>query len=149
MSNLTLDEFQALRISGRCQYFIKKDRLLALVYAQQLDRPLLENLFGLADAVRSLSDTKQGRLFLRSLLPDRRAMLYFTQPSTRTFLSFAAACHILGMSTADVRDPATSSEVKGETREDALRIFSISLTGIFVTGTTLEILLSGSLQTVE
>ncbi|GAG23005.1 unnamed protein product, partial [marine sediment metagenome] len=104
---------------------IENNRLLALVYAQQFDRPLLESLFRLADAVRTLSHTSQGRLFLHALLPDRRAMLYFTQPSTRTFLSFAAACHILGMSTADVRDPATSSEVKGETRQDALRIFSI------------------------
>lgn len=125
MSNLTLDKFLALRISSRCEHFIKKDRLLALVYAQQLDRPLLEKLFLLADAVRSLSQSRDGRLLLCSLLPDRRAMLYFTQPSTRTFLSFAAACHILGMSTADVRDPSTSSEIKGETREDALRIFSI------------------------
>ncbi len=125
MSTVSLDEFLALRVSQRCQYFIENNRLLALVYAQQFDRPLLEDLFRLADAVRTLSHTSQGRLFLRALLPDRRAMLYFTQPSTRTFLSFAAACHILGMSTADVRDPSTSSEVKGETRQDALRIFSI------------------------
>ena len=125
MSNLTLDEFLKLRISRRCQHFIKNDRLLALVYAQQLDRPLLEHLFRLADSVRTLSQSRDSRLFLRSLLPDRRAMLYFTQPSTRTFLSFAAACNILGMSTANVRNPATSSEIKGETREDALRIFSI------------------------
>ena len=125
MSNLTLDEFLALRISQRCQHFTDNNRLLALVYAQQLDPPLLENLFSLADSIRKLSQSKDGRIFLRTLLPDRRAMLYFTQPSTRTFLSFSAACQILGVTTSSVRDPATSSEIKGETRQDALRIFSI------------------------
>jgi aspartate carbamoyltransferase catalytic subunit len=51
-------------------------------------------------------------------------MLYFTQPSTRTFLSFENACHILGCQTSDIREAATSSELKGETREDAIRTFS-------------------------
>ena len=51
-------------------------------------------------------------------------MLYFTQPSTRTFLSFNNACHILGMRTSEIRDPSTSSEVKGESFEDAIRTFS-------------------------
>jgi aspartate carbamoyltransferase catalytic subunit len=61
---------------------------------------------------------------LRDLLPTRRAMLYFTQPSTRTFLSFNNACHILGMRTSEIRDPSTSSEVKGESFEDSIRTFS-------------------------
>ena len=51
-------------------------------------------------------------------------MLYFTQPSTRTFLSFMAACQILGITCNEVRDPTTSSETKGETRFDSLRMFS-------------------------
>jgi aspartate carbamoyltransferase catalytic subunit len=51
-------------------------------------------------------------------------MLYFTQPSTRTFLSFSNACHILGIRTSEIRDPSTSSEVKGETFEDSIRTFS-------------------------
>jgi aspartate carbamoyltransferase catalytic subunit len=51
-------------------------------------------------------------------------MLYFTQPSTRTFLSFSAACQILGMTCNEVRDPSTSSETKGETRFDSIRMFS-------------------------
>jgi len=125
MSKISLDEFLSMRISQRCQYFSENNRLLALVYAQQFDRPLLSNLFSLADAIRRLSDSRDGRLFLRALLADRRAMLYFTQPSTRTFLSFAAACHILGMNSSNVRDSTTSSEIKGESREDSLRIFSL------------------------
>ena len=67
---------------------------------------------------------KRERSTLRDLLPTRRAMLYFTQPSTRTFLSFNNACHILGMRTSEIRDPSTSSEVKGESFEDSIRTFS-------------------------
>ncbi len=63
-------------------------------------------------------------MYLQSLLPHRRAMLYFTQPSTRTFLSFQSACHILGIKNSEIRDTATSSEVKGESIEDSLRTFS-------------------------
>ena len=58
------------------------------------------------------------------LLSDKRAMLYFAQPSTRTFLSFYAACQILGMHPAEVRDTTTSSEFKGESPEDSVRTFS-------------------------
>jgi len=51
-------------------------------------------------------------------------MLYFVQPSTRTFLSFYSACQILGIKCAEVRDTKTSSEVKGESEEDTVRTFS-------------------------
>ncbi|HLP43278.1 MAG TPA: aspartate carbamoyltransferase, partial [Fibrobacteria bacterium] len=68
--------------------------------------------------------TKEGLLYLRSLLAHKRAMLYFTQPSTRTFLSFNNACQILGIQTSEIRDSSTSSEVKGESLLDSLRTFS-------------------------
>jgi aspartate carbamoyltransferase len=74
--------------------------------------------------IRLLSKSRDGQDFLRGLLSHRRAMLYFTQPSTRTFLSFMAACQVLGMTCNEVRDPQTSSETKGETRFDSLRMFS-------------------------
>ena len=51
-------------------------------------------------------------------------MLYFTQASTRTFLSFQSACHILGLRPLEIRDPSTSSEFKGESIDDSLRTFS-------------------------
>ena len=51
-------------------------------------------------------------------------MLYFTQPSTRTFLSFTAACQMLGISCNEVRDPSVSSEAKGESPFDSIRMFS-------------------------
>jgi aspartate carbamoyltransferase catalytic subunit len=88
------------------------------------ERPLLDELCALATRARSLAKTDAGARGLRDLLPTRRAMLYFTQPSTRTFLSFNNACHILGMRTSEIRDPSTSSEVKGESFEDSIRTFS-------------------------
>jgi aspartate carbamoyltransferase catalytic subunit len=88
------------------------------------ERPLLDELCDLATRVRTLAKTEAGARALRDLLPTRRAMLYFTQPSTRTFLSFNNACHILGMRTSEIRDPSTSSEVKGESFEDSIRTFS-------------------------
>lgn len=63
-------------------------------------------------------------MYLQQMLPHKRAMLYFTQPSTRTFLSFQSACYILGMKPCEIRDSSTSSERKGETIEDSLRTFS-------------------------
>ena len=87
-------------------------------------RPLLDELCSLATRVRQAAKTDAGARALRDLLPTRRAMLYFTQPSTRTFLSFNNACHILGMRTSEIRDPSTSSEVKGESFDDSIRTFS-------------------------
>ena len=88
------------------------------------DRTLLDELCEIATRVRTLAKTDVGARALRDLLPTRRAMLYFTQPSTRTFLSFNNACHILGMRTSEIRDPSTSSEVKGESFADSIRTFS-------------------------
>ena len=58
--------------------------------------------------IRGLSKSRAGQDFLINLLHHKRAMLYFTQPSTRTFLSFMAACQILGITCNEVRDPSTS-----------------------------------------
>ena len=88
------------------------------------ERPLLDELCALATRVRTIAKSRAGARFLQDLAPDRRAMLYFTQPSTRTFLSFNNACHMLGVRTSEIRDPSTSSEVKGESFEDAIRTFS-------------------------
>jgi aspartate carbamoyltransferase catalytic subunit len=91
---------------------------------QQFDRALLDGLCELTTAVRRLAKTRDGLLFLRGLLADKRAMLYFTQPSTRTFLSFNNACQILGIQTSEIRDASVSSEIKGESLLDSLRTFS-------------------------
>jgi aspartate carbamoyltransferase catalytic subunit len=100
------------------------ERLKHVVFADQFTRPLIERLCRSADRIRLLSKSKDGGRFLNDLLRHKRSMLYFTQPSTRTFLSFMAACQILGMSCAEVRDPETSSESKGESKIDSMRMFS-------------------------
>jgi len=88
------------------------------------DRPLLDDLCELTTLVRTVAKSSDGARSLQQLAPTKRAMLYFTQPSTRTFLSMNNACHILGIRTSEIRNAEVSSEVKGETFEDSIRTFS-------------------------
>ena len=85
--------------------------LFHVIETGPFDRALLENLCELTTAVRTVAKSREGASGLQSLLAHKRAMLYFTQASTRTFLSFNNACHILGMRTSEIRDPSISSEV--------------------------------------
>ena len=120
-------EFQNLlnRIpEERDQEFQRHGRLTHLIFGSQLSIKLLDRLCRSADMIRRLARDRDGNAELRNLLPNRRAMLYFTQPSTRTFLSFMAACQILGITCNEVRDPKMSSEVKRESRTDSVRMFS-------------------------
>ena len=100
------------------------NRLFHVLDPRQFDRPLLDDLCALTTRLRQHSKSRLGARSLQTLLPHKRAMLYFTQPSTRTFLSFDNACHLLGVRTSEIRDPSTSSEVKGESFEDSIRTFS-------------------------
>jgi aspartate carbamoyltransferase len=102
----------------------RDERLRHVIFSGQFGVDRLEDLGSTADKIRLLSQTRSGQDFLIRLLSHKRAMLYFTQPSTRTFLSFMAACQILGITCNEVRDPTTSSETKGETRFDSIRMFS-------------------------
>ena len=98
--------------------------LFHIIDPRMFERPLLDELCDLTTRVRTVAKSYAGARFLQNLLLNRRAMFYFTQPSTRTFLSFNNACYILGMRTSEIRDPSTSSEVKGESFEDSIRTFS-------------------------
>jgi len=102
----------------------RNDKFFHVVLAQQFDRQAIEHLCRLSDMIRTIAGSRQGTQFLRTLLSHRRAMLYFIQPSTRTFLSFTAACQIVGMPHNEVRDRSTSSEVKGESEDDTIRVLS-------------------------
>ena len=94
------------------------------LFAQQFDRNILERLCALSNRIRFINKSKEGALYLKGLLAHKRAMLYFSQPSSRTFLSHLNACQILGLTTSSVRDAATSSEAKGESKTDTVRTFS-------------------------
>ncbi len=100
------------------------DRLFHVLDPRQFIRPLLDELCALTTRVRTIAKSPEGARTLQALLSNKRAMLYFTQPSTRTFLSFNNACHVLGVRTSEIRDPSISSEVKGESFEDSIRTFS-------------------------
>jgi aspartate carbamoyltransferase catalytic subunit len=124
LTDISWDAFHGLSGSEKSQYLVKDDREFHVLLAQQFGRERLDELGELTTSIRRIAKTEEGMSFLRSLLSNRRAMLYFSQPSSRTFLSFCAACQILGMQIGEVRDPSVSSEYKGETREDSVRTFS-------------------------
>lgn len=118
------DEFYAKPEDEKIDFFKQGDRLFDVIFAQQFDRPFLDFICRLSDQIRRLAKTKMGAHKLRHLLPHKRCMLYFVQPSTRTFLSFMNACHILGLNISESRGTSTSSEVKGESQEDTIRTFA-------------------------
>jgi len=124
LSEMAWDDLQGLAIQAKAECFNLGVRPFHVLMAQQFTRPLLEELGAMATRIRQIAKSKAGMDFLGSLLSHRTAMLYFSQPSTRTFLSFHSACQILGMKTVEVRDTSTSSEMKGETQEDSIRTFS-------------------------
>ncbi|MEM7254343.1 MAG: aspartate carbamoyltransferase [Pseudomonadota bacterium] len=103
---------------------MRRNRLFHLTDPRQFDRSFLDEMCELTTRTRTVAKTREGMLALQQVLAHKRAMLYFSQPSTRTFLSFNNACHILGIRTSEIRDASTSSEVKGETLEDSIRTFS-------------------------
>ena len=70
------------------------------LFAQQFDRGVLERLCALANRIRFINKSKEGALYLKGILAHKRAMLYFSQPSSRTFLSHLNACQILGLTTS-------------------------------------------------
>jgi aspartate carbamoyltransferase catalytic subunit len=125
LDDVSWDQFKTLALEEKGFYFRQKNsKPFHVLIAQQFDRASLDCICQLATRIRRIAKSKEGMGFLMGQLPHKRAMLDFSQPSSRTFLSFYAACQILGLRVAEVRDPATSSEMKGESREDSVRTFS-------------------------
>ncbi|MEN7973686.1 MAG: aspartate carbamoyltransferase [Verrucomicrobiota bacterium] len=122
LSDISWAEFNALPLIEKGDYF--QGTPPHTLIAQQFSREKLEELCALATKIRQISKRREGANFLKTLLSDKQAMLYFAQPSSRTYLSHNTACQILGLDTMDVRDSKTSSEVKGESPEDTIRTFS-------------------------
>ena len=124
LTNLSWEEFYATPLEKKIDYFSKEGRLFDCLFSQQFPRKLMEKLFDTATKIRGIAKSKEGLDWLQSLLSHKRAMLYFVQPSTRTFVSFQSACYILGMDVSEIRSTSTSSELKGESSEDTIRTFS-------------------------
>lgn len=127
LTEIAWEEFEGLPLEAKRPYLersVGDSMPYHTLFAQQFDRPLLDRLVALSNRIRFIAKSREGSIFLKSFLSHKRAMLYFSQPSSRTFLSHLAACQILGLTTGSVRDAATSSEFKGESREDSIRTFS-------------------------
>ena len=118
------EDFYKIEKSAKLDFFMRGGRMLDILFSQQFDRKFLNDMCLLATQIRRMALTKMGAKKLSSLLAHKRAMLYFVQPSTRTFISFLNACHILGMKISEIRGTSTSSEVKGESQEDTIRTFA-------------------------
>jgi aspartate carbamoyltransferase catalytic subunit len=124
LNKLTWEQFYETPLDKKLAYFKDDNHLFDCLFSQQFNRKLLDHLFALATKIRTIAKSKEGLDWLQTLLSHKRAMLYFIQPSTRTFLSFQSACHILGMKVSEIRSTSTSSEAKGESLEDTVRTFS-------------------------
>ena len=125
LSDIAWEQFQALPLAEKTPYLMQVDGTpYHTLFAQQFGLGLLDQLAVLANEIRTIAKTRVGTEFLREQATHKRAMLYFSQPSSRTFLSFMSACQILGVPTGEVRDTSISSEFKGESREDSVRTFS-------------------------
>ncbi|KAG7343731.1 aspartate carbamoyltransferase catalytic chain [Nitzschia inconspicua] len=124
----TWEEFDALPLDKSNELlqgeYKERDGIYHTLNAEQFDRQTLDRIYVLTNIIRSISKTKNGATFLMNRLRHKRAMLYFAQASTRTYLSFKTAADILGIRCTDVRDTSTSSEIKGESFSDTIRTFS-------------------------
>jgi aspartate carbamoyltransferase catalytic subunit len=124
LKSVPWETFERMPPEARAPLFMRAGAPYHALIAQQFDRAFLDRINSVATMMRKIAKTRGGMKFLQDLLSEKRAMLYFSQPSSRTFLSFYAACQILGIQPAEVRDAHTSSEIKGESQEDSVRIFS-------------------------
>ena len=105
--------------------FNQEARLRHVILAQQFEISHLENLRRNADMIRRLSKLRSGAEALAELLRTKRAMLYFTQPSTRTFLVVHVGLPDSGGPQQRGSRPAISSSyAKRESEYDAIRMFS-------------------------
>ncbi|MCX6160991.1 MAG: aspartate carbamoyltransferase [Ignavibacteriae bacterium] len=124
LKKLSWDEFHNTPMINKLKHFEKDGHLFDCLFSQQFTPKIIDTLFNTADKIRKIAKNKEGLDWLQTLLSHKRAMLYFVQPSTRTFVSFQSACHILGMKVSEIRSTSTSSELKGESAEDTIRTFS-------------------------
>ncbi len=59
-----------------------------ILTSDHFTRDFLDRMYNLTNKIRDRRKTPEGALWLKQQFPHKRALLYFTQPSTRTRLSF-------------------------------------------------------------
>lgn len=91
--------------------------------AGQFTPELLTDLIKRAEEFRALLGSREGRLELAGMYPDKVVATLFYEPSTRTRLSHEAAAQRLGMGIVSTENAMEfSSAIKGETIEDTVRV---------------------------
>jgi len=127
MKKISWERYKALEVSERIPYLsrtLDSREPFHVLYAQQFDRKMLDELCELADCIRGINKRSDGAAFLSESLSNRNALNLFAQPSTRTYMSFQVAEQKLGMEVTDIRDVSTSSQAKGESLQNSIRTFS-------------------------
>jgi aspartate carbamoyltransferase catalytic subunit len=115
------ETFRRLPAAERAPFLIGADGTLQmLIDAGQFTRPLLDRLFNVAERIRTGWADEEFARAVRRQLDTRSAALYFTQPSTRTYVSFALAARSVGMMCDEIRSSEMSSLYKGESGLDTL-----------------------------
>jgi aspartate carbamoyltransferase catalytic subunit len=99
--------------------FQRNGRLFHVIYADQFTPSLIARISHTADQIRTLHTA---HALMLPQFGDQKVVLYFTQPSTRTFSSFDTAAVRLGLARQAVNDPSVSSEAKGESEYDSIRM---------------------------
>lgn len=97
-------------------------RLKHILRSEHFNLEFLQTVCETANAARRISKLEDN--YLKGLLRSKSILNYFSQPSSRTFLSFSTAESHLGMKREELRDLKTSSAVKGESDRDSLRTIS-------------------------
>lgn len=93
-----------------------------LVRSEFFDIAFIDKIYHMAKLIKK--NWKAQPQWMQSLLKGKSTLLYFNQPSSRTFLSFSSAASMVGLRHEEVRSIQTSSSVKGESDKDALRTLS-------------------------
>lgn len=93
-----------------------------LIRSEFFDLAFIDKIYQMAKIIKK--NWKAQPQWMQSLLKGKSTLLYFNQPSSRTFLSFSSAASMVGLRHEEVRSIQTSSSVKGESDKDALRTLS-------------------------
>ena len=101
-----------------------------LVRSEFFDIHFVDKIYHMAKTIKR--NWKAQPQWMQSLLKGKSSLLYFHQPSSRTFLSFSSAASMVGLRHEEVRSIQTSSSVKGESDKDALRTLLVILIRLFV-----------------
>lgn len=101
------------------------------IYSQSFSKEKMLYLCKLAEAIRKLRKRRDDAIWMKTLLPHKKAIGVFSQKSSRTRNSFETAAQILGMD-VNIMYLEESSEGKGEPWLDTIDTFSVYADVLFI-----------------